>query len=152
MEFLGKILGDPNKRDLRAIQPLIDKINALEPALQALSDEELAAKTQEFRSQLFLYLKGGMVLEDELVTLFREALQNVEPLAAEASDEQLHAAVSEYRQKIEWLPDPEHALRDRLQDTLSECFEQAYDKLSPWLNERKVAAAMDLAEKRQQWP
>ncbi len=81
MQFIGKIMGDPNKKDIKAIRPLIDKINALEPDMKKLSDEELAAKTAEFRSQLLLYLKGGLVLEDELVKLFREALQSVKPLA-----------------------------------------------------------------------
>ena len=93
MQLLGKMLGDPNKKDLRAIQPLVDKINALEPAMEKLSDEELTAKTEEFRAQLYLYLKGGMVLEDELVKLFREALEQIEPRAIKCSDAQLHAAV-----------------------------------------------------------
>ncbi len=151
MQLLGKILGDPNKRDLRAIQPLIDKINALEPSTKKLSDEQLAAKTAEFRSQLFLYLKGGLVLENELVALLREALQKVEPLTDKLSDEQLHAAVTEYRQKLEYK-DAEYQLREHLQDTLSECFEQAYEKLLPQLNDMQVTAAMDLAEERDQWP
>ncbi len=69
MQLLGKMLGDPNKKELNTIQPLIDKINAFEPTVKKLSDEELAAKTTEFRSQLYLHLKGGMVLEDELVKL-----------------------------------------------------------------------------------
>jgi preprotein translocase subunit SecA len=152
MQLLGKILGDPNKKDLKAIQPLIDKINALEPAIKKLSDEELAAKTAEFRSQLFLYLKGGLVLEDELIQLFREALQVVESHAADVTDAQLREAITEYRQKLDRHEDPEHALKDHLQDTLSECFEQAYEKLSPTLNTLRVTAAMDLAEERQQWP
>src|SRR2546425_7716358 len=122
MQLLGKLLGDPNKRDLKVIQPLIDKINALEPAMQKLSDDELAAKTAEFRAQLALYLKGGMVLEDELVKLFREALAAVEPLATKCTDAQLHDAVTEFRQVVERRRDPEHYLRDHLQDTLSECF------------------------------
>src|SRR5438034_5217921 len=126
MQFIGKIMGDPNKKDIRAIQPLIDKINALEPTMKKLSNEELAAKTKEFRSQLYLYLKGGMVLEDELVKLFREALDKVEPLAANGTDAQLHAAITEQRQIIERRRDPEHMLRDNLQDTLSECFENGY--------------------------
>ncbi len=67
MQLLGKIMGDPNKKELKAIQPIVDKINTFEPAMKKLSDEELAAKTAEFRSQLFLHLKGGMVLENELV-------------------------------------------------------------------------------------
>src|SRR5438105_520258 len=152
MQLLGKIMGDPNKRDLKAIQPLVDKINALEPAMKKLSDEALAAKTAEFRSQLFLHLKGGLVLEDELVKLFREALNTVEPRAKKCTDEQLHAAISEYRQALERRRDPERYLRDDLQDTLSECFETAYEQLSPSLNPLRVTAAMDMAEERQQWP
>jgi preprotein translocase subunit SecA len=156
MQLLGKVLGDPNKRDIKAIQPIVDKINALEPAIKKLSDEELAAKTTEFRKQLFLYLKGGMVLEDELVRLFREALEAVEPLAGKCSDAELHAAITGYRHKIERQIDTqdnaEYLLRDHLQDTLAECFEQGYEKLSPALNVLRVTAAMDLAEKRQQWP
>ncbi len=152
MQLLGKMLGDPNKKDLKAIQPTIDEINALEPTIEELSDEELAAKTKEFRSQLSLYLKGGMVLEDELVKLFDEALDKVEPLAAKCTDAQLHAAIREQRQKIERVRDPEHMLRDNLQDTLSECFENAYEQLNPALNTQRVTAAMDAAEETQVWP
>ena len=152
MQLLGKLLGDPNKRDIKAIQPLIDKINALEPAMQKLSDDELAAKTVEFRSRLFLHLKGGMVLEDELVKLFREALNSIEPYAKKSTNEQLHAAITEYRQTLERRRDPEQYLRDHLQDTLSECFETGYEYLSPALNSLRATAAMDKAEETQKWP
>ena len=152
MQLLGKLLGDPNKRDLKAIQPLVDKINAFEPALKKLSDEALAAKTAEFRSQLYLHLKGGMVLEDELVKLFREALSAVEPLAEHCSDEDLHTAITEYRQEIERKRDPERTLRTDLQTTLSVGFEQGYEKLSAKLNRIRVDAAMELAGQREQWP
>ncbi len=145
-------MGDPNQRDLKAIQPLINKINALEPAIKELGDEELRAKTVQFRSQLALHLKGGMVLEDELVKLFREALKTVEPLANKCGDRQLHAAVTESRQAIERRRDPEYDLRDNLQDTLSEYFEKSYEQLAPTLNALRVTAAMDLAEERQKWP
>ena len=152
MQLLGKMLGDPNKKEIKAIQPIIDEINELEPTIEKLSDEELAAKTKEFRSRLSLYLKGGMVLEDELVKLFDEALDKVEPLAAKCSDAQLHAAITEERLKIERQRDPEHMLRDDLRDTLSECFEKAYESLNPTLNTLRVSAAMDLAEETQVWP
>jgi preprotein translocase subunit SecA len=152
MQLLGKLLGDPNKRDLKTIQPLIDKINALESAMKKLSDDELAAKTAEFRSQLFLHLKGGMVLEDELVKLFREALNAIEPYAQKSTNEQLHAAITEYRQTLERRRDPEQYLRDHLQDTLSECFETGYEHLSPALNSLRATAAMDRAEETQKWP
>lgn len=152
MQLLGKLLGDPNKKDLKAIQPIVDKINALEPTIKGLSDEALAAKTAEFRSQLYLYLKGGMVLEDELVKLFRKALDAVETQAHKCSDEQLHAALTDYRQSLELKRNPERYLRDNLQDTLSECFEKAYEQLSPIINPLRVIAVMDIAEARQEWP
>ncbi|MDQ2904921.1 MAG: preprotein translocase subunit SecA [Chloroflexota bacterium] len=152
MQVLGKLMGDPNKKELKLIQPTIEKINALEPAMKKLSDEELAAKTVEFRAQLAFYLKGGLVLEDELLKLFREALDGVEQLAEKCSDAQLREAISEYRQKLERRSDRESYLSDHLQDTLSECFETGYERLNPRLNELRVMAAMDLGEKRQEWP
>ncbi len=146
------MLGDPNKKELKTIQPLIDEINELEEDMQWLSDEELAAKTSEFRAQLALHLKGGLVLEDELLKLFREALNTVEPLAEKCSEEQLRAALTEHRQEIERKRDPEYTLRDHLRDTLSDCFEKSYDSLSPLLNSLRVNRAMDLAEETQEWP
>src|SRR5260370_17707415 len=151
MQLLAKIMGDPNKKDLRAIQPLIDEINEVERRMKEVNDEELRGKTAEFRSQIYLYLKGGQLLEDELVQLFREALDGVEPLATQLNDEQLQAAVTEFRQKLERY-DPETALKDRLSATLSECFEQSYEKLYPLLIADRVAMAMNLAEERQEWP
>ena len=150
MQLLGKMLGDPNKKELNHIQPIIDQINAFEPTIKKLSDKELAAKTQEFRTQLYLYLKGGMVLEDELVSIFREALENIEPFAANCSDAQLHSSLTEQRRVIERRRDPEHMLKDNLQDTLSECFENAYENLNPTLNTLRVSAAMDIAEETQE--
>src|SRR5437660_1833009 len=152
MQLLGKMLGDPNKKELNHIQPIIDQIDAFAPAIKKLSDKELAAKTQEFRSQLYLYLKGGMVLEDELVNIFREALENIEPFAAKCSNAQLHSSLTEQRRVIERRRDPEHMLKDNLQDTLSECFENAYENLNPTLNTLRVSAAMDIAEETQAWP
>ncbi len=152
MQLLGKVLGDPNQRELKRIQPLIDQINALEPQMQELSDEELAARTAEFRDQLTLHLKGGRVLEDELLKLFREAVEAVEPLAARCNEEELREAVREYRLKLDRRADLESALRERLAEILSELFEQAYERLTPRLNELRVEAVMDLVEERQEWP
>ncbi len=152
MQLLGKMLGDPNKKELKVIQPIIDEINTFEPEMQKLSDEQLAAKTDEFRAQLHLYLKGGMVLEDELVSIFREVLDAVEPLAANFTDEQLHQAMREPRQVIERKSNAEQHMRDHLHDTLSECLESAYERLNVSFNSRRVTRAMDIAEETQEWP
>src|SRR5258708_13162540 len=93
-----------------------------------------------------------MVVEDELVKFFDEALAKVEPLAAKCSDAQLHAAITEERLKIERQRDPEHMLRDDLRDTLSECFEKAYESLNPTLNTLRVSPAMALARETHVWP
>jgi len=152
MQLLGKMLGDPNKKELNVIQPIIDKINTFAPSIKKLSDEELTAKTKEFRSQLYLHLKGGMILEDELVNIFREALDKVEPFAAKCTNAQLHSSITEQRRVIERRRDPEYMLKDNLQDTLSECIENAYSNLNPTLNTLRVSAAMDIAEETQEWP
>jgi preprotein translocase subunit SecA len=49
---LKNIFGDPNKKALKAYEPLVGKVNSFEPAISALSDEALKAKTQEFRDRL----------------------------------------------------------------------------------------------------
>ncbi|MEM6386022.1 MAG: preprotein translocase subunit SecA [Pseudomonadota bacterium] len=47
-----KVFGTANDRQVKALQPLVDKINALEPEFEALSDEGLIAKTEEFKERL----------------------------------------------------------------------------------------------------
>jgi preprotein translocase subunit SecA len=50
--MLKKLLGDPNARKLKKYQPDVVEINLLEEEIQALSDEELKAKTGEFRQRI----------------------------------------------------------------------------------------------------
>ena len=51
MSFFGKLFGSHTDRELKRIYPIVDKIEALEPQFQALSDEELRAKTEEFKQR-----------------------------------------------------------------------------------------------------
>ena len=50
--ILALVFGTKHDREIKAILPLIAAINALEPAMQVLSDQELAEKTIEFRQKL----------------------------------------------------------------------------------------------------
>jgi len=52
MSIVSRVLGDPNKREIRRHERAVEKINALEEQMTALSDAELSAKTQEFRDRL----------------------------------------------------------------------------------------------------
>jgi preprotein translocase subunit SecA len=63
---LAKVFGTKNKREIKAIQPLIAAINDLEPAIQQLSDIDLAAKTIEFKEKL----AQGAPLDDLLIEAF----------------------------------------------------------------------------------
>jgi len=50
--ILRKIFGTQNERDLKRLQPLVARINALEPSLLPLSEEQLRAKTGEFKERV----------------------------------------------------------------------------------------------------
>ena len=52
LSFLLKMLGDPNEKKVKNIMGIIDHINALEPQFEAMSDDELKAKTAEFKEIL----------------------------------------------------------------------------------------------------
>lgn len=74
--LLKKVFGSRNDRLLKQYRQEVARINALEPAMQALSDEALAAKTQEFRDRL----SKGSTLDDLLPEAFavcREASRRV---------------------------------------------------------------------------
>jgi preprotein translocase subunit SecA len=61
-----KIFGSSNERRIRSYQPRVDAINALEAELEALSDEELRARTATFKQQV----TEGAALDDLLVAAF----------------------------------------------------------------------------------
>src|SRR4051794_13173070 len=52
MGIFQKLFGSRNQRELRKLQPIVDRINQLEPALKAKSDDELRAMTGEFKRRL----------------------------------------------------------------------------------------------------
>ncbi len=76
MGILNKIIGTHSEREVKRVLPIIDQIDAKEPEISALSDEELKAKTQEFKDRL----EKGETLDDLLVEAFavvREAAKRV---------------------------------------------------------------------------
>src|SRR5687768_4497559 len=61
-----KLFGSANDRRIRGYQPRVDAINALEPELAKLTDEQLRARTDDFKKQL----AEGKSLDDILVPAF----------------------------------------------------------------------------------
>src|SRR3954453_15651230 len=64
--LLAKVIGTQNERDLKRLRPLVAAINAKEPEIEKLSDEQLRGKTAEFR----LRLGAGETLDDLLPEAF----------------------------------------------------------------------------------
>ncbi len=76
MGFFTKIFGTHSEHELKRIYPIVDKIEALEPDYEKLSDEELQHKTVEFKERL----EKGETLDDLLIEAFatiREASKRV---------------------------------------------------------------------------
>lgn len=70
------IFGDPNKKALKKYEPIVAQVNSLESAISALSDEQLKAKTAEFKARL----EKGETLDDikaEAFAVAREASKRV---------------------------------------------------------------------------
>ncbi|MCO8108577.1 preprotein translocase subunit SecA [Acinetobacter indicus] len=74
--LIGGIFGTKNERELKRMRKIVDKINALEPTISALSDADLSAKTEEFKQR---YNKGESLdkLLPEAFAVCREAGKRV---------------------------------------------------------------------------
>ncbi|OFV49143.1 preprotein translocase subunit SecA [Oligella sp. HMSC09E12] len=97
ISIIKKIIGSRNDRLLKQYRKIVAKINKLEPEMQALSDEQLAAKTTEFKERL----AGGQSLDDILPGAFavvREA--SVRVLGMRHFDVQLIGGLALHQGKI----------------------------------------------------
>jgi len=95
-KWLGS-LTDSNEKELKRLQPLVDRINGLEPEFEALTDAELRAKTDEFKARL----KDGISLDELLPEAFaavREAAKRI--IGQRHFDVQLMGGIALHQGKI----------------------------------------------------
>ena len=79
---LTKIFGSANERLLKKLWPIVAQINSLEPSFQSLSDDQLRAKTVEFKERIAKRLEGSEDLTPEAYKLLElEALEEIMPEA-----------------------------------------------------------------------
>src|SRR5437899_6420073 len=74
--LLAKVVGTQNERELKRLRPIVAEVNAFEPAIKSLSDDQLRGKTAEFRQRF----ANGETLDDLLPEAFavvREAGRRV---------------------------------------------------------------------------
>ena len=79
LKYLLKLLGDPNEKKVKAMMGIVEHINALEPEFAKLTDDELKAKTQEFKDILAKRPTSKNFKED--LKLEKEALDKILPEA-----------------------------------------------------------------------
>jgi preprotein translocase subunit SecA len=86
--LLGKVFGTKNEREVKRLLPRVEAINALEPQIQQLSDEQLRLKTDEFRKRIQRHLDKFpdepdadpdrlKQIEDERAGAIKEALDEI---------------------------------------------------------------------------
>ncbi|HEX6132529.1 MAG TPA: preprotein translocase subunit SecA [Longimicrobiales bacterium] len=107
--LLSKVFGDRHEREARRLAPLVDQINTIAEGLQSLSESELRAQTEKFRS---IIRERTAPLEAEITGL-RERKRS-----AENADEREDLAVQ--------LRDAEDALKAELEAVLEELLPEAF--------------------------
>ena len=96
-DFLTKVFGSKNDREIKKIQPVVEQINAIEPAVRAMSDEELKGQTAGFKARF----EQGETIDDLLPEAFatvREA--SVRTLRMRHFDVQLIGGIVLHQGKI----------------------------------------------------
>ena len=73
-ELIGKLFGNKNTRDMREIQPWVEKIKKAYPAIERLSNDELRAKTQELKERI----KQSAVAENAKIVELKAKVEQTE--------------------------------------------------------------------------
>ncbi|HEV2765095.1 MAG TPA: hypothetical protein VGV38_19085, partial [Pyrinomonadaceae bacterium] len=80
-KFLTKVFGSSNQRYVKSLRPLVDEINALEPEVQALSDDEMRERISALRERVAQEVEGHEDNKEERKRRTRRALDEILPEA-----------------------------------------------------------------------
>ena len=84
IDFLSSIFGNKAQRDMKAIQPLVEKVKAIYPEIQSLTNDELRAKSQEIKNQVQQAPAGLRKQIDDLKAQIEETeIQDRAPIFAQ---------------------------------------------------------------------
>lgn len=99
LKFLSKLFGSKSERDIKAIQPIVNKIKEEYSKLSSLSNDELRAKTLEFKNRIQEYLKD---IDTEIADLKEQAEDtNVDMSAKTAIYEKIDKLEKDRDKKLE---------------------------------------------------
>jgi len=113
--LLGKVFGTKNEREIKRLQPRVQAINALEPEIQKLSDDQLRAKTAEFRARIQDRLKDRLkdLLNDRLSSIADETSADPDRPDADVPDIDQQKEIEKQRSEV---------LKEVLDELLEEAF------------------------------
>jgi len=109
--LLGKVFGTKNEREIKRLQPRVQAINALEPEIQKLSDDQLRAKTAEFRARIQDRLNDR--LNDRLSSIADETSADPDRPDADVPDIDQQKEIEKQRSEV---------LKEVLDELLEEAF------------------------------
>ena len=110
LKFLSKLFGSKSERDIKAVQPIVEKIKSEYEQLSPLSDDELRGKTADFKNRIKGYLAD---IDKEISTLKAEA---------EADNLDMSQKTTIYESVDKLSKDRDKKLEEVLMDILPEAF------------------------------
>ncbi len=116
-------LFDSNEKELKQLQPYVDMINKLEPEYQALSDEQLKAKTAAFKAQIAEFTRDIQPKLEAAQQELQEAQQRFGEAMGEYDREEADKQVKRTEDKIKQL---EKECKEREQEALDEILPDAF--------------------------
>ena len=120
LNLLKKVFGDSQERLIKKLWPIVDQINAEYEKLQSLSDEQLQAKTDEFRTRIREALKDIEADRDEVNRQLRERSTTDE------GGKEHHLSPSERQNLYDELDDLEKEWYSTLDATLNDMLPEAF--------------------------
>ena len=110
-KLITKVFGSKSEKDIKSIQPIVDKIKAYGPAMEKLSDEELKEKTQGFKNKISEATNEVRAQIEDV----KKQLDNIE-----------ESNPTENRRLSEQLDELEQQEKDIIEDVLNDILPEAY--------------------------
>jgi preprotein translocase subunit SecA len=131
-KFFGSLFGNKNERERKALQPLVDEINAEYETLKSLSNDELRAKTETFKVQIREHLTD---IDKELAALVESA----------NTQEDLHEKETIFKQVDDQKKHRDEAIEEILKEILPQAFAVVKETAYRFTNNPELeATATDL--------
>jgi len=108
----SKLFGSKSDRDLKKIQPYVDEIKSFESELQAISDDELRARTERFRKEI----------KDATVEIDKQIAE----LKSQINDLEADLSIDERRELSEQLDKVDQEWLDTVEDVLDDIMPEAF--------------------------